>query len=141
MPDSLPVEFLFTAYLTTSRGTPIPNGPQGTRYVVGVTGGNVDGPKVKGKVVDNAGGDWVTSRADGSVKLDVRLTIVTDDGAAILMTYTGIGVPGADGLDIRSAPLFETGDERYAWLNRVQAVGIGKPGKGDVTYQVYALTV
>jgi hypothetical protein len=138
---SLPVEFLFTLNALTSAPTVIQNGPQGDRYVVAVTGGTVDGPKVKGKVAENPGGDWLTLRADGSFKLDVRLIIKTDDGADILMTYTGIGVRTATGVAIRSAPLFETGDERYAWLNNVQAVGIGAPGRGDVTYQVYALSV
>ena len=44
-------------------------------------------------------------------------------------------------LQLRTAPLFEAGDERYAWLNTVQAVGIGTSKSGSVSYQVYALTV
>jgi hypothetical protein len=30
-----------------------------------------------------------------------------------------------DPATVYAAPTFETGDERYAWLNRVQAVGKG----------------
>jgi hypothetical protein len=37
------------------------------------------------------------------------------------------------------APLFETGDERYAWLNSIQAVGIGTAGAEGVDYDIYAL--
>jgi hypothetical protein len=55
------------------------------------------------------------------------------------MTYKGIGVPKDGGLDIRTAPLFETGDERYTWLNNIQAIGVGSPSDGSVTYEVYAL--
>ncbi|MCC7087556.1 MAG: DUF3237 domain-containing protein, partial [Dehalococcoidia bacterium] len=84
-------------------------------------------------------GDWVTMRADRSIKLDVRVLLHTEDGADILVTYTGIGTRDGDGLSIRTAPLFETGDERYAWLNNVQAVGIGKAGTNTVTYDIYAL--
>lgn len=136
---TIPVDFLFTMNATL-RPEPsvIANGPQGTRVVVTVTGGSFEGPRLRG-TVDNSGGDWVTMRADRSIKLDVRALLHTEDGADILVTYLGIGTRDGDGLAIRTAPLFETGDERYAWLNNVQAVGIGKAGTNEVTYDIYAL--
>ena len=137
---SLPVEHLFTMTASTeiskTIGGAMRGGPQGTRIVVAVTGGTFTGPKMKG-IVKGPGGDWVTMRDDGSVQLDVRLILETDDGAKILMQYKGIGLEGAK--KIRTAPLFETGDERYAWLNNVQAIGIGQSGDGSVTYDIYAL--
>jgi hypothetical protein len=141
MPESaLPVEYLFTITAQTVAPVMMQNGPQGTRVIVGVPGGTFEGPKLKGTVAANGGGDYLTSRADGSVKLDVRIVLNTDDGAVILMTYNGIGLTRDDGsLSLRTAPLFETGDERYSWLNRVQAVATGAPGRGDVSYTVYAL--
>jgi hypothetical protein len=141
MPESaLPVEYLFTITAQTVAPVMMQNGPQGTRVIVGVTGGTFEGPKLKGTVAANGGGDYLTSRADGSVKLDVRIVLNTDDGAVILMTYNGIGLTRDDGsLSLRTAPLFETGDERYSWLNRVQAVATGAPGRGDVSYTVSAL--
>jgi hypothetical protein len=141
MPESaLPVEYLFPITAQTVAPVMMQNGPQGTRVIVGVTGGTFEGPKLKGTVAANGGGDYLTSRADGSVKLDVRIVLNTDDGAVILMTYNGIGLTRDDGsLSLRTAPLFETGDERYSWLNRVQAVATGAPGRGDVSYTVYAL--
>jgi len=63
----------------------------------------------------------------------------TEDGAAILMTYSGIGAPKEGGFELRTAPQFETGDERYTWLNSVQAVATGRPSRDSVTYEVYAL--
>jgi hypothetical protein len=136
---TIPVEYLFTM-TATLRPDPsvLANAPQGTRVVVTVTGGSFEGPKLRG-TVDNSGGDWVTMRADRSIKLDVRALLHTEDGADILVTYMGIGTRDGDGLAIRTAPLFETGDERYAWLNNIQAVGIGKSGTNLVTYDVYAL--
>ena len=141
MPEStLSVEFLFTLTASTAAPQSIANGPQGTRAIVAVTGGAFEGPKLRGTVTGGSGGDYVTVRADGSLKLDVRFTLVTDDGAVILMTYNGIGVITETGSSIRMAPLFETGDERYAWLNRVQAVGVGgRTGTSRVEYDVYAL--
>ena len=61
-------------------------GPQGTRMIASVAGGSFEGPKLKGVIPKGAAGDWVTLRADGSFKLDVRITLVTDDGAVILCT-------------------------------------------------------
>jgi len=41
---------------------------------------------------------------------------------------------------IYAAPLFHTGDERYAWLNRVQAVAKGTfPERGKLVYEIYEL--
>jgi hypothetical protein len=136
---SLPVEHLFTITAKLEGSTSIRFGPQGSRVIVGVTGGSFEGPRLRGKV-EPPGGDWVTRRDDGSVRLDVRLTLTTDDGAHILMTYNGIGLPTeSGGLAVKTAPLFETGDERYTWLNNIQAVGIGAPAGGSITYEVYAL--
>ena len=135
MPEtSIPVEHLLTITAVTETAGLIANGPQGTRLVIGVTGGTFEGPRLNG-TVKGPGGDWTTLRADGSGRLDVRLLLETDDGALILMQYNGIFTDGAT--RIRSAPLFETGDERYAWLNSVQAIGLGSVGDGDVSYDVY----
>ena len=129
---SLPVEFLFTLHAELAAPMVAAGGPRGTRVVVGVTGGRVTGPKVNGAVVA-PGGDWLYLGADGSMNLDVRVQIVTDDGATILMSYLGRGAGGA----IRTAPYFETGDERYTWLNGVQGIATGTVGENSVTYEVY----
>lgn len=87
-------------------------------------------------------GDWLTLRANDTMHLDVRVLLSTEDGASILMQYKGIGAPDVGGKrQLRISPLFETGDERYAWLNDVQGVGIGEAdvAAGLVTYSVYAL--
>jgi hypothetical protein len=141
MPETqLDVEFLFemTAEMGDVSHALIRSGPTGHRYIAPVSGGHFEGPRLKGTIVP-PGGDWVHSRTDRSAHLDVRLQLVTDDGQSILMTYQGIGVPGDEGLSIRSAPTFEAGDGDYAWLNNVQAVGIGLSTGDSVTYQVYAL--
>lgn len=138
--NQLDVEHLFslTAELGDRSHAAIRNGPAGTRFIAPVSGGHFEGPKLKGTIVP-PGGDWVRARKDGSMKLDVRLQLVTDDGESILMCYEGIGTPTDDGMSLRTAPTFETGAEAYAWLNNVQAVGIGVGGGESVTYEVYAL--
>ncbi len=138
--DNLPVEFLFTIDCDTSTPPPvvIGGGPAGTRMIVNVTNGTCAGPKLNGTVAGGPGGDWATIATDGHLRIDVRLVLHTDDGAAILMTYTGIAGADDDGqFRIRAAPRFECGDERYAWLNKVQAVALGSLGGLGVTYDVY----
>src|SRR5215831_8642069 len=116
----------------------IDNGPQETRTIVQVTGGRFEGPRLKATVQTPAG-DWITNRPDGTYRLDVRMTLKTQDGAVILVTYNGIGQTTNAGASLRIAPLFETGDPRYAWLTRLQAVGVGERVGTTVTYDIFAL--
>jgi len=133
---SLSVEFLFHLHATLDAPVVIPNGPNGTRVIVGINGGTVTGPKVNGTVA-HLGADWLTLRADGTAQLDVRALITTDDGASIHMRYLGVMAPGEAGPRIITAPLFEAGAEQYTWLNGVQAVAIGAPGANTVDYDVH----
>lgn len=134
--DSLPVEFLCRIIATLDAPVVVPEGPHGTRIVVGVNGGTVTGPRLNGTLA-HLGADWLTLRADGTARLDVRILVHTDDGAAIHVEYAGIMAPGENGPRIITAPRFETGDERYKWLNSVQAVAVGTPGRNVVEYDVY----
>jgi hypothetical protein len=132
------LEHLGTLRIETGTRTVVENGPQGTRTIVQVLGGRFEGPRLKAAVQTPAG-DWITNRADGSYKLDVRLTLKTDDGANILVTYNGVGQLTDGGAQLRVAPLFETGDSRYVWLTKLQAVGVGERVGTEVKYEVYAL--
>ena len=73
--------------------------------------------------------------------VDVRFTLETDDGALVYIQYDGrfdvTGGPGSAPLYV--APRFETGDARYAWLNKIQAVGKGTfdPETNVVLYEWY----
>jgi hypothetical protein len=137
--DALPAEFLYRVHLDVDAPTFLSNAPGGTRIIAAITGGTFEGPKMKGTVGPAPGGDWVTVRADGVMSLDVRMILSTHDGASILVSYVGL-MRNVDGvMQARGAPLFETGDERYAWLNSVLGVGIGTAGGGGVDYDVYAL--
>jgi hypothetical protein len=100
--------------------------PGGTMSTVAVTGGWFEGPKLKGKVV-SPGGDWYVRRPDGSLVLDLRMTLQTDDNAKILMTYRGISYTPKGGQYYgRITPVFQAGVEKYSWLNNVVAVGVSK---------------
>lgn len=130
----------------------IGKGPSGTRVIVDVAGGSFEGPRLKGKLLPS-GGDWLVRDEKGVTRLDVRATLATDDGANIYLQYRGIVRPedssGQQAGERRSteygeqyfmtAPRFETGDERYAWINELICVGEGRRTEDGVAYRVYAV--
>jgi hypothetical protein len=87
----------------------------------------VHGERLRGQLAGTAG-DCVLVGPKGTGTVDVRVTRRTDDGAAIFVQYQG-RVDLSQGfqfpLTAYVPPRFETGDERYAWLSQVLAVGKG----------------
>jgi hypothetical protein len=119
----------------------LPDTPSGTRVIVEVTGFEVSGERLTGTLKGHAAADWLTldSRAQGTV--DVRALVETDDGALIFVTYGGrLDLSGGAGsAPVYSAPRFETGDERYLWLNKIQAIAKGETSEDghSLVYEVY----
>ena len=108
----------------------IGTGPAGDRSVGGISGATVSGDRLNATLAGPAAADWLV-RTGAIGVIDARLTLRTHDDALIYMSYGGrldLSNPAA-GLIAYSAPVFETGDPRYAWLNAVQAVG-----KGQLTF-------
>jgi hypothetical protein len=140
-------EFTFSA--TLDPPLPIGPGPIGIRMYYNVTGGEIAGDRLRGKLL--GGGEWAVIRPDGFLNVDVRLQAETHDGAYLYIRYVGLlglndAVTGAlesgAGTDYGDQyfftnPRIETGDERYAWLNQTFFVGEGHilPGLG-VEYRV-----
>jgi hypothetical protein len=125
--------------------------PLGQRRIVPVSGGDFVGERLRGSILPHAGSDWLLERADGSFQQDVRLTLETDDGALIGMTYRGVrhsspevaarlarGEPVEPSeYYLRTAPFFETAAERYRWLNTIVSVGVGRRMPDGATYDVF----
>ena len=63
--------------------------PYGKRIIANVDGGHFDGPNIKGTVQPPAA-DCLLIRADNSVQLAVRVSLVTDDNTLIYMSYQGL---------------------------------------------------
>lgn len=142
------------SYTGTLATPPETIGPvaDGIRVVFYSTGGEIRGPRVRGKVRP-VGGDWVTVRKDGVALQDVRTTFETHDGALILVTYQGVIDFGEEGYDkflrgelppvvqLRTSPRFLTMHPEYVWLNRLHCVGIGeyRGSTNEARYDVYAV--
>jgi len=101
-------------------------GAHGARVTYPITGGRFEGDRLRGRVLPG-GDDWTVTRADGVIELDLRVTLETDDGALIHMTFDGLRDDGAaGGVYFRTAPRFQTASPQYAFLNRLLAVGRGE---------------
>ena len=119
-----PINFrpLMVLRLATSATQEIGSTTEGMLTIFPVIGGSFEGERLRGKVL--AGGDWVKARADGTLTLDLRVTLETDDGSLIHMTFTGVRDDANN--YFRTVPRFETAPPKYAFLNRLLAVGIGE---------------
>jgi hypothetical protein len=114
---------LMTLRLATAATQDIGATPRGALSIFPVTGGSFDGDRLRGRVLAG-GGDWVITKGDGVIEVDLRVTLETDDGALIHMTFTGVRDDGHK--YFRTLPRFETAAPQYAFLHRLLAVGIGE---------------
>jgi Protein of unknown function (DUF3237) len=126
--------------------------PAGLRRIAPVTGGSFVGERLNGQVLPG-GNDWLINRADGVMVIDVRLTLKTDDGALIYLSYQGRFLAEPDAMErfAKGIPLdppeyslamvakFECGDPRYDWLNNVVAVGTGERTATGPIYSIFAI--
>ena len=111
-------------------------GAAGLRVIFGVADATIEGERLRGRAKGNSGADWVLLHGDAGT-IDVRMTMETHDGAIVFVQYHGKVDLGVSPNVIRVAPRFETGDERYAWLNAVQAVGVGTSDGQRLHYEWY----
>ena len=122
----------------------------GERRVIPITGGRFEGSRLRGVIIPG-GADWQIVTGDGVTLLEARYTLKTDDGALIYTRNVGVrhGPPEvlaaiARGEQVepskyyfRATPSFETGDAKYAWLNRIVCVCSGVRTKEDVLLDFY----
>jgi len=125
-------------------------GPLGQRLFIPVTGGTLRGDRIAG-VLQAGGSDFQLIRRDGVAELDVRVTILTDDGVTIQLKGHGIRHTSAEvfarimsGAEVdpteyyfREAMFFEAPTGKYDWLNRIIAIAKGGRLKACVLLDVY----
>jgi hypothetical protein len=143
---------LMTVRITAAPPQKLGAVPHGIRSIVPVTGGDFEGPRLRGAVLPG-GGDWLLVRSDGVLELDLRITLETDDHALIYMTFQGLrhGPPDAvtalgrgEVVDpasyyFRTLPRFETSTETYAFLNRMITVGVGQARPDGAVHEIYEI--
>ena len=147
--SELPVEHLFDMHVDLEPAQLIPTAV-GTRMTYVVTGAQIAGPKLTGKLLPG-GGDWVCVGTDAVGRADIRATIRTSDGVLIHHHALGIASVPAESLArlgagealrfadayVRMTPRFETSDERYAWLSSAVCVSYAALGPNYIDYRIY----
>jgi Protein of unknown function (DUF3237) len=155
--DSLALsgEWLCDVELIPSEDSPgTIDSPWGATSIGYIRSGEFRGPVLNGRVLPG-GGDWPSLSIDGdsAYQVNVRAVWETHDGARLYVQYYGfIAVPpelAGDPRDLasldpadyyfRTAPTFRTGDERYLWLNKILAVGIGRFTTTGLGYRIYRI--
>jgi Protein of unknown function (DUF3237) len=115
-----------------------------------VPSGSFEGERLAGEVLDG-GSDWQTVRIDGATTLNVRLVLKTKDDALICMTYQGVRHGPAEVVEriekgevvdpttyyFRTNPVFETASQKYDWINRIIAIGIGHRRADGPIYSIF----
>ena len=139
--QELKSKLLFEVTFNLKPGIEIGQTLAGKRTIYPVLDGFFDGPNLKGKVL-TVGADWLLQLNETTNKLDVRVTLQTNEGENIYVTYQGYLNLNADGTYyFRTTPYFETSSKKHAYLNHIVSVGVGTIVKlGEtVSYKVYQI--
>lgn len=145
------MENVTTEYAMTLEGEIIPPVAINNRLIFKVVRGSFEGPSISGEMQDPAG-DWIHVMPNGHWRLDVRFTILLDDGQHAYVNYNGVvhmneafeariaageTITG-DEIYFRSTPYIETNSEKYAWLNEYVFIGkLRTFGGGKVVYDIF----
>lgn len=123
----------------------------GYRGIAQVTGGSFTGERLSGKV--ESGADWYVMQPDGTLLIDVRLNLTSEDGVPIYLTYQGAMRGRGDAMarfakgalldpaeySIVVNARLESGDARYAWLNALNLVGTGTQTLSGPIYEIFEI--
>ena len=148
----LETEYLMTLYVPLER--PLSAADNLKVWNIRSEGSWLKGPGITARIIGPSG-DWARLMSGGQIRVDVRLTLQTDDSQVISMFYNGIVQMNGESLQrvMRGeaitaaeayfviAPTFETRSEKYSWLNGVQAVGkmfsFQRGDDGHVKYEIF----
>lgn len=111
----------------------------GETLIAPITGGNFSGSGIQGTVL-SGGADWMTL-SDGHNNLNVRITLQTDSGEYIYMSYTGILIfaNNPDDMYWTVTIRYQTASEELDWLNHIVAVGKGRAENGMIVYDIFKI--
>ena len=141
---------LMVLRLSVGKPQVIGHTPTVNRLIGVLDNGTFEGERLSGIVLPG-GSDWQSTSDQGITLLDCRFSLKTTDGELISIKYKGIRAnPPAviDSLEkgepispedyyLRISPVFETASEKYSWINKVVAIGIGDRQPHGPVYSVF----
>ena len=129
MTPQLQTRYVFTIAANIGEVTSAGDIGTGVRRIIPITGGEVKGEGINGKVCP-FGADFQIIRPNELIELEAKYAFETDDGAVVYVENKGIRFGPVDLLQklkrgepvdpkliyFRTVPKFETGAENYRWL-------------------------
>src|SRR4051794_20561804 len=144
-PEPIDLEFVFQVRIFFKERMRFePTTPMGGRVYVPAASGDIQGPRLQGKVMPYSGGDWARGRSDGVAELNAHYMLQADDGTLIYINNRGYlygrddaGKPlllseeqkKTQGFQIKSntyfriTPVFDAPVGPHDWLTRTVIVG------------------
>jgi hypothetical protein len=136
MTPSLATKYAFTITARIGDVTSAGDIGHGTRRIIPIIGGEVQGEGMNGKVCP-FGADFQIIRPDELIELEAKYALEMDDGAVIYVENVGIRFGPKELLEklkrgepvdptliyFRTRPRFETGSAKYRWLMQYLFVG------------------
>ena len=136
MKPALQTRYVFT--IAAFAGSPTSAGDIGTgvRRIIPVTGGEVKGRDLNGRVLAG-GADFQIIRPNQLIELEAKYAFETDDGAVVYVENRGIRFGPIELMErlnrgeavdpnliyFRTVPKFETGTAKYRWLMQRLFIG------------------
>jgi hypothetical protein len=132
----LSTKYVFTITANIGSVTSVGDIGHGVRRIIPITGGEVRGDAINGKVCA-FGADFQIIRPNELVELEAKYAFETDDGAVVYVENKGIRFGPVEPLQrlqrgepvdpkliyFRTVPKFETGAEKYRWLMESLFIG------------------
>ena len=129
MTPQLSTKYVFTITAHIGDVTTAGDIGHGVRRIIPITGGEVRGADINGKVCA-FGADYQIIRPNELIELEAKYAFETDDGAVIYVENRGIRFGPAELMQrlkrgeavdpeliyFRTMPMFETGAAKYRWL-------------------------
>ena len=145
------LRFAFEAYVDVAPSEHVGNGAGDVLDLTPITGGTVDGPRLRGAIVPG-GGDWAVLRGAGVYKLDARYLFRAEDGAlidivnrgywraltseALARAQAGRRLEESE-VYFRTSPVFRTDAPAHRWLAETVFVGFAREEAGQICIRFY----
>lgn len=136
-------EFVFTIFATIADVLTVGETATGQVRAIPITGGEVVGESIKGRVVPG-GADWQRTRSDGVTELEATYALELSDRTLVKVVNRGIIVPSESGAAnyFRTAIEFVAPAGKWQWLNEsifLCTAGLVQDRPGTVQVDVFKL--
>lgn len=125
-----------------------------TRGFVALVGGEVEGPRLTGRVIPYSGGDWPHIWDSGLIEFEAHYMLETSDGTPIYIHNRGVAFSSPETLArieagenarpgdayCRVTPRFETPAGPHEWLNRTIFVGVAERRGASTFFDYYSVS-